>query len=217
LEINMGSLVVFVPYLVFCFVECAAGEAPALMAAAVTSATLLARGLWGKDQTIKRLDISSAGLFIALSIILLKLGPNWSATAVRVCVDIGILILTLSSVAFESPLAADYLRGRFAPYVSRRPEFDALVYLVTMMWAAAFAALVAADLFSPHFGSHVIVFNFGIKLGAIGLAVHFADREKACFQAKHPIQHEPKNGLVGNLVRSRGFLFLRHRRENAGC
>jgi hypothetical protein len=217
LEINMGSIVVFVPYLVFCFVERAGGGAPALMAAAATAAAFFAQSLWGKDQAINRFDISSAVLFMALSIILLKLSPNWSPTAIGISVDIGLLVLTLSSVVFENPFAADYLRGRVAPYIWRRPEFDALVYLVTMTWASAFAVLLTADLFSSRFGSYVLVFNFGIKLGAIGVAVHSADREKAGFQAKQSIQHEPKNGQAGNLARFRGFSFLRHRRQNAGC
>src|SRR5215213_5872589 len=91
-------------------------------------------------------------------------GPTWSVIGVRLCVDAGLLAIVLVSMAVGRPFTLQYARERVAPEFWDRPDFIRANYVISAVWALAFAVMVAAELalltvpnLSPRLGIAAIV------------------------------------------------------------
>jgi hypothetical protein len=142
----MGILVAFAPFLVFIVVERLVGVRAGLAAATVTSAGLLVREALGRKKTIKVLEVGTLLLFGGLTAFTLTVKTAWSIPAVRLCVDAGLLVIVLISLAVRQPFTLQYAREQVSRELWNRPEFVRTNYIITAVWAAAFALMVAADL-----------------------------------------------------------------------
>ncbi|MEJ1978243.1 MAG: hypothetical protein WDN49_21100 [Acetobacteraceae bacterium] len=73
------------------------------------------------------------------------LGPVWSVIGVRLCVDAGLLLIVLASMALGRPFTLQYAREQVPPEVWSSPEFLRVNNVLTAAWALAFAVMVAAE------------------------------------------------------------------------
>lgn len=71
--------------------------------------------------------------------------PAWSVIGVRLCVDAGLLLVVLASIAAGRPFTLQYAREQVAPELWDRPEFIRTNYAISAAWALAFAVMVAAE------------------------------------------------------------------------
>ena len=65
--------------------------------------------------------------------------------AVRLRVDLGLLLIVLASIALRKPFTLQYARERVSPEFWDRREFVRTKYIITAVWAAAFAVMVVAE------------------------------------------------------------------------
>jgi tryptophan-rich sensory protein len=65
---------------------------------------------------------------------------------VRLCVDAGLLVIVLVSMAVGRPFTLQYAREQVAPEFWHRPDFIRTNYVITAVWALAFAVMVIAEL-----------------------------------------------------------------------
>jgi hypothetical protein len=71
---------------------------------------------------------------------------TWSIPAVRLWVDAGLLVIVLISLAVRQPFTLQYAREQVSRELWDTPAFVRTNYIITAVWAGAFALMVAADL-----------------------------------------------------------------------
>ena len=142
----MGILLAFAPFIVFAFVDRMAGPLAGLTAGAIVSLILLARDGLVAGRSVKILDIGTALLFAGLVLYSLLAKPTWSVIAVRLCVDSGLLLIVLVSMAVGRPFTMQYAREQVKPEFWGSPQFRRTNYVITSVWALAFAVMVGAEL-----------------------------------------------------------------------
>jgi hypothetical protein len=142
----MGILLAFAPFLVFVVVERLVGVAAGLAAATVTSGGLLVRDTLIRKKMIKVLEVGTFLLFGGLAAYTFAAKTEWSIPAVRLWVDGGLLVIVLISLAVRQPFTLQYAREQVSRELWDRPEFVRTNYIITAVWAGAFALMVAADL-----------------------------------------------------------------------
>ena len=155
----MGTLLAFAPFIVFVLVDRSIGPTEGLIAGALVSAALLARDWVTPGRTLKILEIGTVLLFGALALYAVLGGPTWSIIGVRLCVDAGLLLIVLISIAVRRPFTLQYAREQAAPDFWENPDFVRTNYVITGVWALAFLIMVIADLvllympeYPPRFG-----------------------------------------------------------------
>ncbi|HWL82848.1 MAG TPA: hypothetical protein VNR89_18010 [Roseomonas sp.] len=141
----MGILLAFAPFIAFALVDRLVGSTEGLVAGAVVSAGLLLRDLLG-GRTAKILEIGTTILFGGLVLYALLGQPTWSVIGVRLAVDAGLLVIVLASIALGRPFTLQYVREQVSPEHWKAPEFVRTNYVITAVWALAFAIMVAAEL-----------------------------------------------------------------------
>lgn len=72
--------------------------------------------------------------------------PTWSVIGVRLCVDTGLLVIVLASLAVRRPFTLQYAREQVAPEFWSSPQFIRTNYVLTAAWGLAFLVMVAAEL-----------------------------------------------------------------------
>ena len=142
----MGILLAFAPFLVFAVVDRMAGPLAGLIAGALVALVLLARDWLGAGRSVKILDIGTTLLFAGLVLYSFLAQPTWSVIAVRLCVDTGLLLIVLASLAVGRPFTMQYAREQVQPELWNSSEFRRTNYLITGVWALAFAVMVVAEL-----------------------------------------------------------------------
>ena len=71
---------------------------------------------------------------------------SWSVIGVRLCVDAGLLVIVLVSMVVGRPFTLQYAREQVAPEFWSSSEFIRTNYIITAVWAFAFAVMVIAEL-----------------------------------------------------------------------
>jgi hypothetical protein len=150
----MGILLAFAPFIVFAVVDRLVGSSAGLLAGAAVALLLLIRDWLIKKRSPKILDIGTAVLFCGLSLYFLAAKPAWSVIAVRLCVDCGLFLIVLGSLAAGKPFTLQYAREQVGSEFWDTPEFRKTNYVISGVWALAFALMVLAEsaiLFAPQF------------------------------------------------------------------
>jgi hypothetical protein len=142
----MGILLAFAPFIAFAIVDRLAGPTEGLIIGACVSAALLVRDWITPGKRPKLLEIGTALLFAGLALYAVLGRPTWSVIGVRLCVDAGLLLIVLASMAVGRPFTLQYAKEQVAPEFWGRPDFIRTNYVITAGWALAFAVMVAADL-----------------------------------------------------------------------
>ena len=80
-----------------------------------------------------------------MSIYALAGGAALSVIAVRLCVDGGLLLIVVVSMAVGQPFTIQYAREQVEPELWDTPEFIRVNYVITAVWALAFAIMTLAE------------------------------------------------------------------------
>lgn len=176
----MGILLAFAPFIAFALVDRVVGATEGLLAGTLVSAVLLGRDVLTPGRTPKVLEIGTLLLFAGLAAYAVLGGPTWSVIGVRLCVDAGLLVIVLATMALRRPFTLQYAREHVAPELQASPAFVRTNYVITAAWAAAFAVMVAAEcalLFVPEVPHRVGVVVIVLALvGAVKFTGWYPDR-----------------------------------------
>lgn len=177
----MGILLAFAPFVIFAVLDRIAGPTAALAAGAVASAALVARDL-AVSRHMKILELGTFLLFSGLALYTSMNKAHWSVIGVRLCVDAGLLLIVLGSMAARRPFSLQYAREQVAPELWERPEFIRTNYVIAAIWALAFLVMVIAELgllyfpkLPPRVGIVVLILAL---IGAVKFTGWYPDREK---------------------------------------
>jgi hypothetical protein len=142
----MGILFAFAPFVGFAIIERIVGPTTGLVAGALISVALIGRDAITPGRSPKILEIGTAVLFGSLALYALVGSPSWSVIEVRLWVDAGLLVIVLSTMALGQPFTLQYAREQVGAEFHYTPEFLRTNYVITSVWALAFAVMVAAEL-----------------------------------------------------------------------
>jgi hypothetical protein len=142
----MGILLAFAPFIVFALVDRLAQPVVGLIAGGIVALILLARDWLAPSRSVKILDIGTTALLMGLVLYSFLAKPVWSVIGVRLCVDSGLLLIVLASIAVGHPFTMQYAREQVEPELWSSAEFRRTNYIITGVWAVAFAVMVAAEL-----------------------------------------------------------------------
>lgn len=168
----MSILLGFAPFIIFAVLNGLIGATGALFAAAAVSAASI---LWNllRGQAPKLLEAGTLVLFGGLALYALAGGPTGSLFVTRLCVDAGLLVVVLVSLALRRPFTLQYAREQTPREYWVRPEFLRVNDVITAAWALAFAVMVAADgmlIWAPQLPA---VIGIGVTVAAIVGAIKF--------------------------------------------
>ncbi len=179
----MGILLSFAPFIGFAVIDRLIGSAEGLFAGFAISAFLLLRDWLGSKRAPKTLEIGTTILFGMLALYALVRDPTWSIMGVRLVVDTGLLLIVLVSIAIRQPFTLQYAREQVPQKVWTSAEFVRTNYVITAVWALAFAALVGADAvlvfvpdLPPRFG---IIVTIAALVGAVKFTSWYPERRQA--------------------------------------
>lgn len=142
----MGMLLAFAPFIVFAVLERFVGPLWGLGAATAVSAALLLRDAFTPGKQVKILEIGTFVLFGGLTAYMWLMGARLSVIGVRLCVDVGLLLIVLVSMAMRTPFTLQYAREQVPAELWNKPSFLHTNYVITGAWAVAFALIVLAEL-----------------------------------------------------------------------
>lgn len=142
----MGILLAFAPFIAFAVVDRLVGSTEGLVAGTIVSAALIIRDWLTPGRSPKVLEIGTVILFAGLTLYALVAAPNWSIFGVRLWVDAGLLVIVLISMVVQRPFTLQYARETVDRSLWDTPAFIRTNYVITGVWALAFAVLVVADL-----------------------------------------------------------------------
>jgi hypothetical protein len=184
----MGILLAFAPFFVFIVVQRLVGVTAGLAAATVTSAGLLVREAFGRNKMIKVLEVGTLLLFGGLTAYTLMVKTAWSIPAVRLWVDGGLLVIVLISLAVRQPFTLQYAREKVSRELWNTPLFVRTNYIITSIWAAAFALMVAADLVMLLVPSLPTFVAIAVTIAALWGAARFTSWYPERVRAEHDRQ-----------------------------
>lgn len=170
----MGALLSFAPFIGFVAVETGFGLLPGLVAGALISIALL---VYDQAQTARDLNILEAGsavMFAALAILAYLNGDaTWSLWMVRLCVDVGMVLIMLLSMVLGRPFTAHHARRRVSEQVASTARFLKTQYVLSAAWAVAFAFVVSADLLMILYPATSPRLAVGLSAAALFAALRF--------------------------------------------
>jgi hypothetical protein len=154
-----------------------------LIAGTLVSVALLLRDWINPVRTLKILEIGTALLFSGLTLYAVLERAPWSVIGVRLCVDAGLLLIVLVSMAIGRPFTLQYAREQVAPELWNNPEFVRTNYVITAIWALAFLVMVIAELtllYVPGMPPRVSIIAVILALvGAVKFTSWYPERVKA--------------------------------------
>jgi hypothetical protein len=176
----MGILLAFAPFIAFALIDRLVGSTEGLVVAAVVSLALIIRDALTPKRSPKILEVGTAVLFGALAIYAIVGKPAWTVIGVRLCVDAGLLAIVLATVAIGRPFTLQYAREQVAVEQQTSPTFIQTNYIISCVWALAFAVMVAAEsalLYLPAVSHRVGVLVIVLALvGAVKFTGWYPDR-----------------------------------------
>jgi hypothetical protein len=169
----MNILLAFAPFLVFALVDRFVSPVAGLASGALVAAALVVRDAVSRNKKVKVLEVGTLILFGVLAIYALFGKMPSSIIWARLCVDAGLLLIVLISMAIRCPFTLQYARETTPETLWREPEFIRVNYVITAVWAAAFAVMVAADLVMFYMTNVPIRIGIWISIAAIYGAFKF--------------------------------------------
>ena len=164
----------FAPFVAFAVAANIWGAMSGLMIGAAMSAALLVKDLLRRQQP-KILEIGTFLMFAGL-LVWAKLFPSpLTVLTVRLRVDVGLLLIVLISLAIAKPFTLQYARERAPEDRWKSPQFLRINFIITGVWALAFACIVAADLMMVYMANVPLRVGIVVTVAALYGAYRFTD------------------------------------------
>jgi hypothetical protein len=195
----MAILLAFAPFIAFALVDRLMGPTEGLSAGAVVSVVFLVRDWVISKRSVTILKVGTALLFCGLTFYAVLGAATRFVVGVRLCVETGLLLIVLLSMAIGRPCTLQYAREQVAPTFWDSPTFIRTNYVITAGWAVAFAEMVIAEavlLYVPGLPPRVGIIV--IILALIG-AAKFTGRYPERMKVRTAVQASPhpcRDGLL---------------------
>src|SRR3978361_1902251 len=143
-----------------------------LFAGAAIAAAIIGYEVF-RGRSVKMLAAGAVVMFSALGGYISLIDGDWSATEVRLAVDIGTLAIALASIAIRAPFTLQYAREAVDAETMKMPGFMRANYIITWAWPGAFVLMLIANLTMIYMPSLPFWVGLGIGIAARNSAVYF--------------------------------------------
>lgn len=167
----MTIFLILAPFGAFAALMMLTSAAVALFASAAVSVAVVGIDIW-YGRAIKILSGGAVVTFLAVGLYVTLINPALSASAVKLAVDAGILLVTLGSIAVRYPFTLQYALETTDAETAKLPGFLRANYVITWAWAAAAVLMMM--------GNAAMIYVPGLPLWS-GLLVVFAARNTAVY------------------------------------
>ena len=170
----MTIFLILAPFAAFALLMLVTSAAISLFAGAAIAAAIIGYEV-SRGRSIKMLAAGAVIMFSALGGYICLIDGDWSATEVRLAVDIGTLAIALASIAIRAPFTLQYAREVVDAETATLPGFIRANYIITAAWTGAFLLMMIANV--------LMIYVPGLPLWS-GLAIAFAARNSAMYFTK---------------------------------
>ncbi|MCC8938721.1 hypothetical protein H8A99_20125 [Bradyrhizobium sp. Arg68] len=181
----MTIFLVLAPYGAFATLMLVTSATVSLLCAALICLGIIAFDI-ARGRSIKILAVGSVIVFAAIGSYLTFIDATPSAVAVKVAVDVGMLVVSLGSILAGHPFTRQYALEEVDPEVAKLPGFTQANYLITWAWTGAVLLMLISNI--------AVLYVPTLPLWT-GLLVAFAARNAAvCFTRWYPHYRKAKYG-----------------------
>ena len=139
-----------------------------------------------RGRSVKILGAGSVIVFSAIGAYVTLIDPNLSSSAVKIAADVGVLAISLGSLAIRKPFVLQYALEAVDVETARLPGFLKATYIITWAWTGAFVLMII--------GNALTIYLPGLPLWS-GLVIAFAARNSAAyFTTWYPQYRKAKYG-----------------------
>jgi hypothetical protein len=168
----MMIFLILAPFAAFALLMMVTSAAISLFAGAAIAAAITGYEVY-RGRSIKMLAAGAVIMFSALGGYICLIDGDWSASEVRLAVDIGTLGIALASIAMRAPFTLQYAREVVDAETMKMPGFLRANYIISWAWAGAFVLMLMANLLMIHVPSLPFWVGLGIGFAARNGAVYF--------------------------------------------
>lgn len=165
-------LLAFAPFIAFAVLNHFVAPVAALVVAALVSLGLIIKEVLQR-RSAKILEVGTCILFSGLALYAYMADAAWSVVGVKLAVDVGLLAIVLFSLMIGRPFTMQYARESVPQDLWESPQFARTNRVITLVWLAAFAALIMADLVLLYLPDVPHKFSVLLTIGALYGAFKF--------------------------------------------
>ncbi|NEV00893.1 hypothetical protein [Bradyrhizobium uaiense] len=141
----MTIFLILAPYGVFATLMLVTSATVSLLCATLICLTFIAFDI-ARGRSIKILGVGSVIVFTAVGFYLTFVDATASGIAVKIAVDAGILLVSLTSILIGQPFARQYALEQVDAETAKLPGFITVNYLITGAWTAATLLMLIGNL-----------------------------------------------------------------------
>jgi hypothetical protein len=183
----MTIFLILAPYGAFAFLMLVTSATVSLFAAAAICLAAIAFDAV-RGRSVKILGAGSVIVFTAVGVYLTLIDPALSNFAVKLAVDAGIFLVSLTSIVVRRPFTRQYALEMVDAETARLPGFIKANYIIAWVWTGAALLMMI--------GNIAVMYLPGFPLWS-GLLVAFAARNSAVYFTKwYPKYRKAKYGAA---------------------
>jgi hypothetical protein len=141
-----------------------------------------------RGRSVKMLGAGSVVVFSGIGAYVTLIDPALSISAVKIAADVGVLAISLGSLAIRKPFVLQYALEAVDAETAKLPGFLKATYTITWAWTGAFVLMII--------GNALTIYVPGLPLWS-SLVVAFAARNSAAyFTTWYPQYRKAKYGAL---------------------
>ena len=181
----MTIFLILVPFGLFALLMLVTSAQLSLFAAAAICLAVIGIDI-ARGRSVKMLGAGSVIVFSGIGAYVTLIDPNLNTTAVKIAADVGMLAISLGSLAIRKPFVLQYALEAVDAETARLPGFLKATYIITWAWTGAFVLMII--------GNALTIYLPGLPLWS-GLVIAFAARNSAAyFTTWYPQYRKAKYG-----------------------
>jgi len=185
LEAAMTIFLILVPFGSFALLMLVTSAQISLFGAAAICLAVIGIDI-ALGRSVKMLGAGSVIVFSGIGAYVTLIDPNLSTSAVKIAADVGVLAISLGSLAIRKPFVLQYALEAVDAETARLPGFLKATYIITWAWTGAFVLMII--------GNALTIYLPGLPLWS-GLVIAFAARNSAAyFTTWYPQYRKAKYG-----------------------
>src|SRR3954469_18710876 len=141
----MTIFLILAPFASFAALMLVASVAASLFTGAAIAAAIIGYEVL-RGRSVKMLAAGAVIMFSSLGCYICLIDGDWSATEVRLAVDIGTIAIALASIAIRTPFTLQYAREAVDAETMKLPGFLRVNYIISWAWIFAFVLMLIANL-----------------------------------------------------------------------
>jgi hypothetical protein len=139
-----------------------------------------------RGRSVKMLSAGCVVVFSGIGTYVTLIDPNLGVSAVKIAADVGVLAISLGSLAIRKPFVLQYALEAVDTETAKLPGFLKATYTITWAWTGAFVLMII--------GNALTIYVPGLPLWS-SLVIAFAARNSAAyFTTWYPQYRKAKYG-----------------------